>query len=321
MFGRKSKSSDRTLTEDDNDHDNSRSDHIHSTPYHPSKSEIKRATRVRLLWALFTSLLLLISLVFTILVELGNTKINPILNKIYFIRLDLSDIIPVRVPNSVLINSIARTLGLHDFYTVGLWGFCEGYNGEGVTNCSKPEMLYWFNPVEILQEQLLAGATIALPADVNDILNLIRIVSQWMFGLFLTGACLSFVMIFVVPLSVYSRWASLPIMLFTFFTALVTTVATVIATVMFIIMQRAITSATQLNIGASIGVEMFAFMWIAAGTAILAWIIQLGMCCCCASRRDVRTGRKRGSMKAYRDSGVEMEEKQPGRFRGLGRRS
>jgi hypothetical protein len=144
MFGRKRKSSDGTLVNDD---------------FHPSKQQIKRATRTRLIWALITSLLLLISLVFIILVEIGDTDISPIRNKIHFISLDLSDIIPVSVPNSVLINSIARTLGLHDFYTVGLWGFCEGYNGEGVTNCSKPKTLYWFNPVEILQSELLAGAT------------------------------------------------------------------------------------------------------------------------------------------------------------------
>ena len=145
MFGRKSKSSDRTLVEDD---------HVH-----PSKQQIKRATRTRLIWALLTSLLLLISLVFLILVEIGDTDISPIRNKIHFINLDLSNIIPVRVPQAVLINSIAQSLGLHDFYTVGLWGFCEGYNSEGVTYCSKPQTLYWFNPVEILQNELLAGAT------------------------------------------------------------------------------------------------------------------------------------------------------------------
>jgi hypothetical protein len=143
MFGRKSKSSDRTLTDS----------------YQPSKTEVKRATRPRFIWALITSLLLLISLAFLILVEIGDTKIDRIRDRIYFIKLDLSNIIPVQVPNAVLINSIARTLGLHDFYTVGLWGYCEGYNGEGVTNCSKPQTLYWFNPVEILQQQLLAGAT------------------------------------------------------------------------------------------------------------------------------------------------------------------
>jgi hypothetical protein len=92
-------------------------------------------------------------------VEVGSTKINSLLSKIYFIRLDLSNIIPVRVPNAVLINSIAQTLGLHDYYTVGLWNFCEGNNGVGFMDCSTPKKLYWFNPVQILQNELLQGAT------------------------------------------------------------------------------------------------------------------------------------------------------------------
>lgn len=120
-----------------------------------------------------------------------------------------------------------------------------------------------------------------------------------MFGLFLTGVCLSFVMIFIAPLAVLSRWPTLVIMLLTFFAALCTTVASVIATVMFIIMKDAVTSQHSLNIGASIGVEMFAFMWVASGAAIVAWLIQLCLTCCCASRRDVRRGRKRGSKKAW----------------------
>lgn len=142
MFGRRR--SDRTLVTD-----------VHN----PSQQEIKRATRPRFIWALITALLLLISVVFLILVEVGDTKNSHIRTKIHFIKLDLSDIIPQSVPNSVFINSIARTLGLHDFYTVGLWGYCEGYNGDGITQCSKPQTLYWFNPVQIIQQQLLAGAT------------------------------------------------------------------------------------------------------------------------------------------------------------------
>lgn len=138
-----------------------------------------------------------------------------------------------------------------------------------------------------------------------------------MFGLFLSGACLEFVMMFLVPLSVFSRWATFPIMIFTFLGALFTTVAAVIATVLFIIAQRAVTSATQINIGASIGVEMFAFMWIAAGSAILAWLIQLGQCCCCASRRDVRLGKKRGSKKAWGTETTGMSEKPAGQKRGM----
>lgn len=122
-----------------------------------------------------------------------------------------------------------------------------------------------------------------------------------MFGLFLTGACLDFVLMFLLPLSVYTRWMSLPLSILSFFNALIIIVAVVIATVMFIIFRDAITSATQLNIKANIGVEMFAFMWIAAGTALISFIIQMGMCCCCASRRDIRLGKKTGSKKAWQD--------------------
>lgn len=72
-----------------------------------------------------------ISIIFLILVIIGNTSIKPVLTDIYFFKLDVSDIIPLSSSNNaVLLNSIARSLGLHDFYQVGLWNFCEGYNDE-----------------------------------------------------------------------------------------------------------------------------------------------------------------------------------------------
>ena len=126
---------------------------------HPSPSTVRAATRTRLTFSLFTSLLFLFALIFLILVEVGNTKAHrAVVGNIYFLKLDLSHIIPQSVPQASLINSIARTLGLHDFYQVGLWNYCEGY-GNGITDCSKPQTLYWFNPVEIILNQLLAGAT------------------------------------------------------------------------------------------------------------------------------------------------------------------
>jgi hypothetical protein len=139
-----------------------------------------------------------------------------------------------------------------------------------------------------------------------------------MFGLFLTGLCLDFVLIFIVPMSVFTRWATLPIMLLTFLGALCTTVATVLATAMFIIMRNALTSQTSLNIGASLGNEMFAFMWVGSGMAIIAWIITLCLCCCCASRRDVKKGKKRGSRKAW--GGGVNEKASSGRRGFFGRR-
>lgn len=140
-----------------------------------------------------------------------------------------------------------------------------------------------------------------------------------MFGLFLSGACLAFVMMILNPLAVFSRWLTLFTGIFTFLAALFITVATVIATVMFIIMQRAFTSVEELNIGGELGTTMFAFMWIAAATSILAWLIQTSLCCCCASRRDVKKGKKTGSKKAWQTETPGINEK--GSRRGvLGRK-
>ena len=104
------------------------------------------------------SFLHLIAWIFLVLVMIGNIKDKPVLRDTYFLKIDLSNIIPVQVPNANIINSIARTIGLHDFYQVGLWNFCEGYNDEGITHCSKPQTLYYFNPVKILLSELLSGA-------------------------------------------------------------------------------------------------------------------------------------------------------------------
>ena len=72
-----------------------------------------------------------VSVVFLLLVIIGNVSKNqPALMNIYFFKFDVSDIIPLSVENAVLLNSIARSLGLHDFYQVGLWNFCEGYRDE-----------------------------------------------------------------------------------------------------------------------------------------------------------------------------------------------
>ena len=196
---------------------------------------------------------------------------------------------------------------MHDFYQVGLWNFCEGYNNDGITDCSKPHTLYWFNPVEILLNELLAGATIALPANINNILDLIKIASHLMFGFFLAGMCMNFVSIFITPVVLFSRWWSFPIAIWTFIAALLTAAATVIATVMFTIFRNVITSQAGLNIGASLGTDMFVFMWIGTSFSIIGFAIHLCLSCCCASRRDVRTGRRKGNKKAY--GGASTNEK------------
>ncbi|KFX94229.1 hypothetical protein V490_04464 [Pseudogymnoascus sp. VKM F-3557] len=184
--------------------------------------------------------LLFLAFIFLILVLTAQTSVKPVLMSTWFIKINLSNIL-VRstTPGSEfpLLNSIARSLGLHDFYLVGLWNFCEGYTDEGITNCSKPTTMYYFNPVKILLSELLAGATITLPSDIVTILRLIQMASNVMFVLFLLGIIFTFLSLLLSPLSLLrnphfspkprSCWVGFGLGIISFLAAFCTTVAAV----------------------------------------------------------------------------------------------
>ncbi len=183
--------------------------------------------------------------------------------------------------------------------------------------------MYWFNPVSILLNELLSGATIALPAQVNTILELIRIASHLMFGFFLTGLCMNFVAIFVAPITLYSRWWEVPFAILSFVASLLATLAALIATAMFVIFKDVVTSQSELNIGASLGTSMFVFMWLGAFFSIFGWWVHLffGCCCCCFSRRNVSTSREarnemRGDEKKERKKKVWLGVRRLARTKG-----
>jgi len=267
-----------------------------------TKSDLNHMTKVRRAFAFSASVSYLLSFVFLVLVLIGNTSNKPILRDMYFFKLDLADIIPTSVPNAQLINSIAQSIGLHDFYQVGLWNFCEGYQNVGITYCSKPETLYWFNPVEILMNELLAGATIALPTQVITILDILRITSQIMFGFFLAGTVVNFIMIFLSPVAMKSRWWSLPCGIVGFISAVLVVAASIIGSVISFVFKFAAEAQSDLNIHVDIGTRMFIFMWLASGFTLWSFIVHAGMGCCCVSRRDITTGRRQVRNGVVQDS-------------------
>ena len=128
--------------------------------------------------------------------------------------------------------------------------------------------------------ELLAGATIALPAEVIQILDILRITSNIMYGFFITGTVLSFVMIFITPVAILSRWWSLPMALTAALNGFIILAATVIATVISIVFKYAATAQSDLNIHADVGVKMFVFMWMATGFAGLSFVIHSALGCC-----------------------------------------
>ena len=171
---------------------------------------------------------------------------------------------------------------------------CSSSNmcGRGITFCSTPKTLYWFNPVEVLTNELLAGATIALPTQVVTILNILRLASQIMFGFFLAACVLTFVLVLLSPLVLWSRWYSLPFALISLIDAILIVAASVIGTIISWVFKYAAESQSALNIRSSVGLRMMVFVWIASGFALLAFVIHAGLGCCCASKRDIATGRR-----------------------------
>lgn len=140
--------------------------------------------------------------------------------------------------------------------------------------------------------ELLAGATIALPTEVITLLNILRIVSQIMFGFFITGTVLTFVLIFATPIALYSRWWSLLFALGSFLSVALIVAASAVATAIGLVFKYAAESQSDLNIHAYIGVKMVVFMWLASAFAMLAFIVHSGLGCCGTSRRDIKTGRR-----------------------------
>jgi len=112
----------------------------------------------------------------------------------------------------------------------------------GVTYCSTPTQFYWFNPVEILVSELLAGAKIALPSQVETILTLLRIGSQVMYGCFMAGTVVNFVLIFASPLVIRTRWFTLLFGTIALGSGIVLTVAAIIATVISVAAKIALTA-------------------------------------------------------------------------------
>jgi len=166
------------------------------TPTHDSlsKMQIRRATRTRKIACIITCVLLFICVIFLIMVEIGNINKMSALTNIYFIKLNLSDVRGIAVtmnrcehelsPDRLCLQAfrtptfwtqslrhwgctiftkldygiIAKVCRIHGKICSPCW-WIIGYADTGVSDCVKPQALYWFNPVEIIVNQLISGAS------------------------------------------------------------------------------------------------------------------------------------------------------------------
>ncbi|PHH83126.1 hypothetical protein CDD82_3419 [Ophiocordyceps australis] len=106
-----------------------------------------------------------------------------------------------------------------------------------------------------------------------------------MYGCFMAGTVVNFILLLATPLVVRSRWFTLPVSVVGLLSGIVLTVGAAIATVISVAAKVALTAQDQLNITAHIGIKMFVFMWIGALVTDLAFILHAAMGCCCKPLR------------------------------------
>lgn len=141
-------------------------------------------------------------------------------------------------------------------------------------------------------DELLAGAKIALPGEVLTILKLLRIGSQTMFGLFIAGIVLSFIMIPASLLVFRARRWSILIVTVSLLTAICNVGGAVLSTVFSLVAKYALTMQSELNISADVSPLMLASTWIAAALTFTAFILHSAVGCCCRLPRSRDRKRK-----------------------------
>jgi hypothetical protein len=264
------------------------------------------------------------SLILLIAVGLGGTnKNNDGLNNLYFFRANTSDIRPdadiVDVPSFISrYLNVSEADGsnntvVKDFYHVSLWNYCAGdlrrdrtFNkyepseSDDVTECSKRQAQFWFNPVEVWgldgteAEQLFSK-------QLRDGLKTYKAVAKWMVISYMVAVVATAVEIVIGFFALLSRWGSLA-------TTIASTVSSIFiisfaltATVLYATLTGVFNTALKkYNIHGSLGYNIYVITWIAVLFSCAAGLFWLFSSCCCSGRADRIKGYKDGSTKGFK---------------------
>ncbi|KAJ5988698.1 hypothetical protein N7481_003908 [Penicillium waksmanii] len=254
--------------------------------------------------------LTLASLICIIIVGLGCTKSSDSnLSDLYFLRINLQNIssngtktvseiqsfLSEHDISTVTADEVSKTLKtiqddstLADFYSIGLWGYCEGSIKNGdykTTKCSKPKSEYYFDPLDVWG--LSDNDTIKdeLPSDYNKIMKIYKAVSKWMFIAYLIAFILGIAELLVGMFAICSRWGSCVTTLVAIVFFIFTAAASITATVLFSVVDgSAGTLLKAYGISVSVGKNMLAATWLAVAFALVGAIFWTFSVCCCSGR-------------------------------------
>ena len=210
-------------------------------------------------------------------------------------------------------DDIARVLNIHDFYSIHILDYCEGYytpNGlakhakENVSRCSNSKGFFNFNATQILQSELKSGISLAdlkWPKEIEDGIKAAKIASDAMFVLYCVGiaasglalitavlgvlaggrlsACVNFFLSIVCSprLHLYTSHESMLISFQLAFFALA--VASALATAIIDKVVDAVNKyGKEVGASATKGTRFLAMTWVATAVMLIAAIVWIFEC-------------------------------------------
>ena len=200
-----------------------------------------------------------------------------------------------------ILNTAAHELGLHDFYSTHIMTWCEGTltgddsnsdnanttnSDELVTRCTKPAFPFSFDPVEILQDELLQGLTLedlGFPTeDVNKVVDALETAYRAMSICFLIGVILAGVSILTGLTAFYaSRILEVLNQLVAILAFLMLGVGSAIGTAIAVLVKNVINEkAKPINVFAVHSNKFLGMTWASVACMLLVTMLWCCLCCC-----------------------------------------
>ncbi|KAK0848888.1 hypothetical protein LTR03_005453 [Friedmanniomyces endolithicus] len=215
------------------------------------------------------------------------------------------------------ISSVARTLGIHDFYNVHILDFCEGYYTPGpvpnttlprsqihrnVTSCSNRTAMYSFDPRTTLQQELNASghgndalSDLNWPSDVDRGLHALVIAQKATFVLYCVAIALIGVATLLALASLFAegRLSAFVNVLVDWLAFLAIGLASAIATAVAVKAVDVINKyGDHIGAQASTGSKFLVLTWVATAVMLVASIVWCFECI--VGRKEVGPRSKKG---------------------------
>ncbi|KAF2703871.1 integral membrane protein-like protein [Pleomassaria siparia CBS 279.74] len=243
------------------------------------------------------------SLLCLILVASGQlNKSNKVQRDLYFFKANTSEFVDnprakELLNNLNLDNNLLNALqnaqdkgNIKDFYTVGLWSYCEGDQDsdgkETITYCSERKNNFWFNPVDVWQlSNASSKAIFAKDGKMEKTLEVYHKVAGWMFSAYMIAIALTAAEFLVGIAAIFSRWGSLLTTIVSTAQSIFVFAAAITSTAIYSSMVGVFESALKpYNIHASLGKNMLTVVWLAVAFSTASgffWTISI---CCCSGQ-------------------------------------